>query len=84
MTDLKKAETIINIWKQQSLSWKGKIMVIKSLILSQFSHLFTMIYTTQYILDRLQKTILNFMWYNKPARKFETIIAKIDRGGGGA
>ena len=79
---LKKAEIIINIWKQQSLSWKGKIMVIKSLILSQFSHLFTMIYTPQYILDRLQKAILNFMWDNKPPRiKFETIIAKTDQGG---
>ena len=79
---LKKAEIIINIWNQRSLSWKGKIMVIKSLILSQFSHLFTMIYTPKYILDRLQKAILNFMWDNKPPRiKFETIIAKTDQGG---
>ena len=57
-------------------------MVIKSLILSQFSHLFTMIYTPQYVLDRLQKAILKFMWDNKPPRiKFETIIAKTDQGG---
>ena len=79
---LKRAEIIINIWKQRSLSWKGKRMVVKSLILSQFSHLFTMIYTPQYILDRLQKAKLNFMWDNKPPRiKFETIIVKTDQGG---
>ena len=78
---LNKVETIINIWKQWSLSWKGRIIVIKSLILSQFAHLFTMIYTPQYVLDRFQKAILKFMWYNKrPRIKFETIIAKTDQG----
>ena len=79
---IRKVETIIQIWKQRNLSWKGRIVIIKSLILSQFTHLFSMLYTPPYVLDKLKKFILNFLWNNKPPRvKYETMIANIKDGG---
>ena len=79
---LRKVEAIIQIWKQRNLSWKGRIVIIKSLILSQFTHLFSMLYTPPYVLDKLKKLILNFLWNNKPSRvKYETMIANIKDGG---
>ena len=65
---LRKVEAIIQIWKHRNLSWKGRIVIIKSLILSQFTHLFSMLYTPPYVLDKLKKLILNFLWNNKPSR----------------
>ena len=79
---LRKVETIIQIWKQRNLSWKGRIVIIKSLILSQFTHLFSMLYTPPYVLEKLKRLILNFLWNNKPPRvKYETMIANIKDGG---
>ena len=79
---LRKVEGIIQIWKQRYLSWKGRIVIIKSLILSQFTHLFSMVYTPPYVLSKLKKLILTFLRNNKPTRvKYETIIANIKDGG---
>ena len=41
-----------------------------------------MLYTPPYVLDKLKKLILNFLWNNKPSRvKYETMIANIKDGG---
>ena len=41
-----------------------------------------MLYTPPYVLDKLKKLILNFLWNNKPPRvKYETMIANIKDGG---
>ena len=45
---LKNMNTIINIWKSRSLSLKGKITIIKTLILPQINFLFSMIYQTKF------------------------------------
>ena len=79
---LKKICNILQIWRQRSLSWKGRIMIIKTLILSQVVHLFGTTFTPKYILEQLDKTIFNFLWNHKPPRvKRETVIAPIDSGG---
>ena len=77
-----KIETLIQIWGQRNLSWKGRIMIIKTLILSQVTHLFSMIFTPMQFLERLDTLIFKFLWQNKPPRiKRETIIASIKDGG---
>ena len=79
---LKRIYTILQIWRQRSLSWKGRIMIIKTLILSQVVHLFGTTFTPKYILEQLEKIIFNFLWNHKPPRvKRETVIAPIDSGG---
>ena len=77
-----KIETLFQIWKQRSLSWKGRIMIIKTLILSQVTHLLSMIFTPTRILEKLDKLLFKFLWHDKPARvKRETIIAETCDGG---
>ena len=43
-----KIESLLQIWKQCSLSWKGRIMIIKTLTLSQVTHLLSTIFTPSY------------------------------------
>ena len=77
-----KIETLLQIWKQRSLSWKGRIMIIKTLILSQVTHLLSMVFTPSYILEKLDKILFKFLWHDKPARvKRQTIIAETCNGG---
>ena len=57
-------------------------MIIKTLILLQVTHLFSMTYTPLKFLEQLDKLIFSFLWSDKPPRvKGETIIAKIEDGG---
>ena len=81
-TRLDKIKTILQIWNQRSLSWKGRIMIIKTLILPQVTHLFSMTFTPQNFLVKLDKLIFSFLWRDKPPRiKRDTIIASIEDGG---
>ena len=81
---LKNMNTIINIWKSRSLSLKGKITIIKTLILPQINFLFSMIYIPDKILQRIDNLLLDYLWNSKPAKiKRSTIIAPIDEGGMG-
>ena len=70
------------IWGQRNLPWKRQIMIIKTLILPQVTHLLGMTFTPIYILERPNKLMFNFLWKNKATRnKRETIIASIKDGG---
>ena len=79
---LNKINKILQIWNQRNLSWKGRIMIIKILILAQDVYLFPTTFTPRDFLVQLDKTIFNFLWNKKPARvKRETIIAAVESGG---
>ena len=57
-------------------------MIIKTIALSQITHLLSTIYTPTHILQQLDKLIFNFLWHDKPAKiKRETIIAESFDGG---
>ena len=57
-------------------------MIIKTLILSQVTHLLSMVFTPSYILEKLDKILFKFLWHDKPARvKRQTIIAETCNGG---
>ena len=54
-------------------------MIIKTLVLSQVTHVFSMTYTPLKFLEQLDKLIFSFLWNNKPSRvKRETITATVD------
>ena len=79
---LKTIEKSLFIWSARDLSWKGKITIIKSLIIPKFLHLFSSVYTPAKILDNIDKLLFNFLWRNKPPRvKRSTIINDIQNGG---
>ena len=81
---LKNMNTIINIWKSRSLLLKGKITIIKTLILPQINFLFSMIHIPDQILKKLDKILFDYLWNSKPAKiKRLTIIAPVVEGGMG-
>ena len=52
-----KINKILQIWSQRSPSWKGRIMIIKTLILAQVVHLFATTFTQREFLVQLDKII---------------------------
>ena len=79
---LKNMNTLTNIWQCRNLSLKGKITILRTLILPQIQFLFSMIPTPDAILKKLDKMLFNFLWSNKPAKiKRNTIIGPIELGG---
>ena len=61
-----KVNSIINLWKNRSLTPIGKITVIKTLLLSQFNHLFSSVVTPTQTLDKINKIFFKFLWDGKP------------------
>ena len=79
---IEKVKTLLQIWLGRHLSLKGKITILRALIISQILFLFTVLFAPFYILEKLDKLLLSFLWSNKtPNVKRETIIASIEDGG---
>ena len=71
---------LLQIWRQRSLSWKERVMIIKTLIL-ELTHLFDVTFPPTRVLEQLDKSIFDFLWNGKPSRIMrETIIASIKDG----
>ena len=83
LTDrIKSMNTLINIWKSRKLSLKGKITILRTLILPQVQFLFSMIVIPDIILKKLDKMLFDYLWDNKPSKiKRSTVIAPIEQGG---
>ena len=74
--------TITNIWRSRHLSLKGKITIIKTLIVPQIHFLFAMICIPENSLQNIDKILFDFLWSSKPAKiKRNTIIAPVEEGG---
>ena len=79
---LAKMRQLMNIWHSRGLSWKGRITIIKTLILPQIQHLFSMLFVSQEILTEIEQQIYKFLWAGKPPRiRKEVIIAELEEGG---
>ena len=59
---IKKMESLINLWTARNLSLKGKVTIVKSIILPQINHLLTLCFCPKQVLDRIDKLIFNFLW----------------------
>ena len=63
---LQQTENIINTWKQRTLTIKGKIIVIKALLLPKFTQLFMALPSPpSQIIDRLKQILFGFIWGGK-------------------
>ena len=65
---IKSINIVLNIWKGRKLSLKGKITILRTLILSQVQFLFSMIVIPEITLKELDKFIFDYLWDNKLAR----------------
>ena len=79
---IKSMQQTLHIWRARSLSWKGKITILKTLVIPQVIHLFSNIYTPMHILERIDSLFFDFLWGGKPPRvKKSTIINDYYEGG---
>ena len=79
---IKKIEIVLNVWSMRALSLKGKVTILTSLIISQMTFLFSVLFVPEYTLQKLDKLIFSFLWDGKtPKVKRETMINNINDGG---
>ena len=77
-----KIEIMLNIWKNRNLSWKDRILILKSLIIPQVHYLLASCYCPNDYLKKIDKLMFSFIWDNKPAKiKRTTITATYAMGG---
>ena len=77
-----KAKQVVNSWKYRYLTPMGKITIIKTLIISKFTHLFMTLPTPVTVLNDLNKLLFNFIWDGKPDKiKREQMCANKLEGG---
>ena len=79
---LKNMEGLMNIWFSRNLTLKGKVTILKILVLPQITHLLSMCFCPHSILDQIDKLFFNFLWDKKSHKiKKGTIIAGHRDGG---
>ena len=80
---LHKVNSLINVWSKRRLALPGKITVIKSLILSKFTHLFMALPNPPgEFLKLLERKLYKFLWSNGPDRICRRNIVKNIHAGG--
>ena len=62
---IEKIKGILNPWFSRSLTLKGKITVVKSLVLPYFLQLVSVLSFSSNLLSHLEKLIFDFVWNNK-------------------
>ena len=77
-----KAKQVVNSWKYRYVTPIGKITIVKTLIISKFTHLFMTLPTPVTVLNDLNKLLFNFIWDGKPDKiKREQMCANKLKGG---
>ena len=70
------------MWSQRDLSLKGKIVIVRSLALSQLLYATSVMYVPEDFIIKVDKDIQSFIWNNKPPKiKKSTMISDISQGG---
>ena len=77
-----KIKSTLNDWKQRDLSIKGRVTVVKSLIVSQFVYIMAAIRVEQKTLFNIQSHIMKFLWRGRPPKVAKASLMKgIEEGG---
>ena len=79
---IKKMKTLLNIWSQRKLSLKGKVAVLRTIVLPQILYVASTLYTPKWVENEVNELFFNFLWSNKKTHvRKEVIINEIHRGG---
>ena len=74
-------ENRIKTWKPRNLSLNGKILIIKTLLLSVINLQATVLPITDGLEKRLNKLIYNYLWNGPDKVKRSVIVQKVSEGG---
>ena len=75
-------EELHPIWKSRDLTLKGKILIIKTFLLSQINYELEMNPIPKHIMKEIDKILWNFLWDGKqPLVNKQTMCLYIENGG---
>ena len=79
---IQKLQTKLDLWKARSLTLFGKVLIIKSLGLSQIAYAASNVNVPNETIYTIEKKIFGFLWNNKKDKiKRESIYQDYDKGG---
>ena len=79
---IQKLQSNLDMWKSRALTLYGKVLIIKSLGISQLVHSFSNCYIPRGILETVKTKLFKFLWNNKRDKiKREGIYQNYDKGG---
>ena len=79
---LEKIKVLLRIWSARYLSLKGKIVVLKSLVMPHIIHIASVLFIENTVIKELDKMLFDFLWSGrKHGISKSTIIRSIDMGG---
>ena len=79
---IKQITDTLNIWNSRTLTLKGKITIINTLIIPKILYIANVITTPTHIVKELEKIITKFIWNNKPSKIAKHVITqKIENAG---
>ena len=76
-----KIQNVLRIWRIQSLTLEGKIIVLKTFAISKIAYISMMIKFPAETINQLEKIQKRFIWPTKPKIKNETISSDLKDGG---
>ena len=82
-SQLKKLQNILDIWRQRDVTLNGKVIIVKSLALSQLIYLFSVLPNPpNYFIKKLEQTLFKFIWNGKPDKiSRKTMYSNKEDGG---
>ena len=79
---IEKIKKQMNIWSQRGLTLMGKVLISKSMGISNLIYSMTCLQSQDNVLENAPKIINHFIWNNKPSKiKHKTLIGNYDQGG---
>ena len=79
---LNNVKITMNMWMQRDLSLKGKITVLKSILIPALLFQCNSLFVPKEFIVEVNKLLFKFLWNNKPSKiKADTIIADVQDGG---
>ena len=81
-TKLEKVRSTLKYWKTRNLTIYGKIVILKSLIISQFVYVSSILPYPKKIIPQLNRLIYNFLWNSRREKvKRSVLLNPIEKGG---
>jgi exonuclease III len=73
---------LLKIWRQRDLSLKGKVIILRSLALSQLIYPMSLLELPKWVVDEVNALFFDFLWSGKPPKvRGDTVIKGIKEGG---
>ena len=77
-----KCIAILKSWKGRSLSLKGKVLVVNTLVVSRIVYVLNLTNLPNWVVPKLKNAILDFIWSGKRHKiKYSVLISPLEGGG---